>query len=124
LPAPKRGRFTERIYNDSLERRPLESRNVHLLIRVAVILPSSATRADEETGRDGWSTRPRWPDASLTAAWVWSCGASLTTGALGAAAGLLGNKRSAGRRRGFGAAWHDRVWCSPPSRGGGPTFGE
>src|ERR1700743_383096 len=77
----------------------------HLLIAVAVILTVIRhTRADEETGRaELVDSTAVGRYASLTAAWVLSCGASLTTGALGAA-GLLGISVPASGSLAFGAA--------------------
>jgi ABC-2 type transport system permease protein len=94
------------IYNDSLGATGIWKAGMfHLLIAVAVILTVIRhTRADEETGRtELLDSTAVGRYASLTAALVLSFGASLTTGAIGAA-GLLSTSVPPGGSLAFGAA--------------------
>jgi ABC-2 type transport system permease protein len=94
------------IYNDSLGATGIWKAGMfHLLIGVAVILTVVRhTRADEETGRaELIESTAVGRYASLTAACVLAFGASLLTGALGAA-GLLGTSVAAHGSLAFGAA--------------------
>jgi ABC-2 type transport system permease protein len=93
------------IYNDSLGATGIWKAGMfHLLIGVAVILTVVRhTRADEETGRaELIDSTAVGRYASLTAACVLAFGASLLTGALGAA-GLLGTSVAAYGSLAFGA---------------------
>ncbi len=106
MASPAQRALYGKIYNDSLGATGIWKAGMfHLLIAVAVILTVIRhTRADEETGRaELVDSTAVGRYASLTAAWVLSCGASLTTGALGAA-GLLGTSVPAGGSLAFGAA--------------------
>jgi ABC-2 type transport system permease protein len=94
------------IYNDSLGATGIWKAGMfHLLIGVAVILTVIRhTRADEETGRaELIDSTAVGRYASLTAALLLSFGASLLTGALGAA-GLLGTSVTPSGSLAFGAA--------------------
>jgi ABC-2 type transport system permease protein len=94
------------IYNDSLGATGIWKAGMfHLLIGVAVILTVIRhTRADEETGRaELIDSTAVGRYASLTAAVLLSFGASLLTGALGAA-GLLGTSVPPSGSLAFGAA--------------------
>ena len=94
------------IYNDSLGATGIWKAGMfHLLIGVAVILTVIRhTRADEETGRaELMDSTAVGRYASLTAALLLSFGASLLTGALGAA-GLLGTSVPPAGSLAFGAA--------------------
>jgi ABC-2 type transport system permease protein len=94
------------IYNDSLGATGIWKAGMfHLLIGVAVILTVVRhTRADEETGRaELIDSTAVGRYASLTAACMLAFGASLLTGALGAA-GLLGTSVAAYGSLAFGAA--------------------
>src|ERR1700734_2329610 len=92
MASPAQRALYGQIYNDSLGATGIWKAGMfHLLIAVAVILTVIRhTRADEETGRaELLDSTAVGRYASLTAALLLSFGASLTTGALGAA-GLLG----------------------------------
>ncbi len=94
------------IYNDSLGATGIWKAGMfHLLIAVAVILTVIRhTRADEETGRtELLESTAVGRYASLTAALLLSFGASVATGALGAA-GLLGTSVPRDGSLAFGAA--------------------
>ena len=94
------------IYNDSLGATGIWKAGMfHLLIAVAVILTVIRhTRADEETGRaELIDSTAVGRYASLTAALLLSFGASLLTGAIGAA-GLLGTDVAPQGSLAFGAA--------------------
>ncbi len=94
------------IYNDSLGATGIWKAGMfHLLIGVAVILTVIRhTRADEESGRaELIDSTAVGRYASLTAALLLSFGASLLTGALGAA-GLLGTSVAPSGSLAFGAA--------------------
>jgi ABC-2 type transport system permease protein len=94
------------IYNDSLGATGIWKAGMfHLLIGVAVILTVIRhTRADEETGRaELMDSTAVGRYASLTAVLLMSFGASLLTGALGAA-GLLGTSVPPAGSLAFGAA--------------------
>ena len=94
------------IYNDSLGAVGIWKAGMfHLLIAVAVILTVIRhTRADEETGRTELiDSTAVGRYASLTAALTLSFGASLATGAIGAA-GLLATNVAPGGSLAFGAA--------------------
>src|SRR5246500_1477394 len=94
------------IYNDSLGATGIWKAGMfHLLIAVAVILTVIRhTRADEETGRaELIDSTAVGRYASLTAALLLSFGASIATGAIGAA-GLLTTDIPAGGSLAFGAA--------------------
>jgi ABC-2 type transport system permease protein len=94
------------IYNDSLGATGIWKAGMfHLLIGVAVILTVIRhTRADEETGRaELIDSTAVGRYASLTAALLLSFGASLLTGAVGAA-GLLGTSVAPHGSLAFGAA--------------------
>ncbi|HTY33597.1 ABC transporter permease [Mycobacterium sp.] len=94
------------VYNDSLGAVGIWKAGMfHLLIAVAVILTVIRhTRADEETGRTELvDSTAIGRYASLTAALLLSFGASIATGAIGAA-GLLTTDVPAGGSLAFGAA--------------------
>ena len=88
----------------------------HLLIAVAVILTVIRhTRADEETGRTELiDSTAVGRYASLTAALLLSFGASIATGAIGAAR-TARHRRPAPAGRSLSARrWPAPAWCSPP----------
>ena len=106
MASPAQRALYGKIYNDSLGATGIWKAGMfHLLIAVAVILTVIRhTRADEETGRaELVDSTAVGRYASLTAAVLLSFGASLTTGALGAA-GLLGTSVPASGSLAFGAA--------------------
>ena len=106
MASPAQRALYGKIYNDSLGATGIWKAGMfHLLIAVAVILTVIRnTRADEETGRaELVDSTAVGRYASLTAALLLSFGASLTTGALGAA-GLLGTRVPASGSLAFGAA--------------------
>src|ERR1700754_402944 len=106
MASPAQRALYGQIYNDSLGATGIWKAGMfHLLIAVAVILTVIRhTRADEETGRaELVDSTAVGRYASLTAALLLSFGASLTTGALGAA-GLLGTSVPASGSLAFGAA--------------------
>src|SRR5271155_4752846 len=106
MASPAQRAIYGQIYNDSLGATGIWKAGMfHLLIAVAVILTVIRhTRADEETGRaELVDSTAVGRYASLTAALLLSFGASLTTGALGAA-GLLGTSVPASGSLAFGAA--------------------
>ncbi|HEY6817763.1 MAG TPA: ABC transporter permease [Mycobacterium sp.] len=106
MASPAQRALYGKIYNDSLGATGIWKAGMfHLLIAVAVILTVIRhTRADEETGRaELIDSTAVGRYASLTAALLLSFGASLTTGALGAA-GLLGTSVPASGSLAFGAA--------------------
>jgi len=89
----------------------------HVLIAVAVILTVIRhTRADEETGRTELvDSTAVGRYAGLSAALLLSFGASLATGAIGAAGCSPRPCRPAARLP-SGRHWPAPAWCSPPSR--------
>src|SRR5271156_5995152 len=106
MASPAQRALYGKIYNDSLGGTGIWKAGMfHLLIAVAVILTVIRhTRADEETGRaELVDSTAVGRYASLTAALLLSFGASVTTGALGAA-GLLGTSVPPGGSLAFGAA--------------------
>ena len=106
MASPAQRALYGKIYNDSLGATGIWKAGMfHLLIAVAVILTVIRhTRADEETGRaELLDSTAVGRYASLTAALLLSFGASLTTGALGAA-GLLGTSVPPDGSLAFGAA--------------------
>src|ERR1700677_3089943 len=106
MASPAQRALYGKIYNDSLGATGIWKAGMfHLLIAVAVILTVIRhTRADEETGRaELVDSTAVGRYASLTAALLLSFGASLLTGALGAA-GLLGTSVPADGSLAFGAA--------------------
>lgn len=106
MASPAQRALYGQIYNDSLGATGIWKAGMfHLLIAVAVILTVIRhTRADEETGRaELLDSTAVGRYASLTAALLLSFGASLATGALGAA-GLLGTSVPSDGSLAFGAA--------------------
>src|ERR1700733_6742554 len=106
MASPAQRALYGQIYNDSLGATGIWKAGMfHLLIAVAVILTVIRhTRADEESGRaELLDSTAVGRYASLTAALLLSFGASLTTGALGAA-GLLGTSVPPAGSLAFGAA--------------------
>jgi ABC-2 type transport system permease protein len=106
MASPAQRALYGQIYNDSLGATGIWKAGMfHLLIAVAVILTVIRhTRADEETGRaELLDSTAVGRYASLTAALLLSFGASLATGALGAA-GLLGTSVPPDGSLAFGAA--------------------
>ncbi|MGA8329505.1 MAG: ABC transporter permease, partial [Mycobacterium sp.] len=106
MASPAQRAIYGQIYNDSLGAAGIWKAGMfHTLIAVAVILTVIRhTRADEETGRaELLDSTAVGRYASVTAALLLSFGASLTTGALGAA-GLLGTDVPADGSLAFGAA--------------------
>ena len=106
MASPAQRALYGQIYNDSLGAAGIWKAGMfHLLIAVAVILTVIRhTRADEETGRaELLDSTAVGRYASLTAALLLSFGASVTTGALGAA-GLLGTSVPPDGSLAFGAA--------------------
>jgi ABC-2 type transport system permease protein len=106
MASPAQRALYGQIYNDSLGATGIWKAGMfHLLIAVAVILTVIRhTRADEETGRaELLDSTAVGRYASLTAALLLSSGASLATGALGAA-GLLGTSVPPHGSLAFGAA--------------------
>jgi ABC-2 type transport system permease protein len=106
MASPAQRALYGQIYNDSLGATGIWKAGMfHLLIAVAVILTVIRhTRADEETGRaELIDSTAVGRYASLTAALLLSFGASLTTGALGAA-GLLTTSVPPSGSLAFGAA--------------------
>jgi ABC-2 type transport system permease protein len=106
MASPAQRALYGQIYNDSLGATGIWKAGMfHLLISVAVILTVIRhTRADEETGRaELIDSTAVGRYASLTAALLLSFGASVITGAIGAA-GLLGTSVPADGSLAFGAA--------------------
>ncbi len=106
MASPAQRALYGQIYNDSLGATGIWKAGMfHLLIAVAVILTVIRhTRADEETGRaELLDSTAVGRYASLTAALLLSFGASVTTGAIGAA-GLLGTSVPPDGSLAFGAA--------------------
>ena len=106
MASPAQRALYGQIYNDSLGATGIWKAGMfHLLIAVAVILTVIRhTRADEETGRaELVDSTAVGRYASLTAALLLSFGASMATGAIGAA-GLLTTNVPAGGSMAFGAA--------------------
>jgi ABC-2 type transport system permease protein len=106
MASPAQRALYGQIYNDSLGAAGIWKAGMfHLLIAVAVILTVIRhTRADEETGRaELLDSTAVGRYASLTAALLLSFGASVTTGAIGAA-GLLGTNVPSDGSLAFGAA--------------------
>jgi ABC-2 type transport system permease protein len=106
MASPAQRALYGQIYNDSLGAAGIWKAGMfHLLIAVAVILTVIRhTRADEETGRaELIDSTAVGRYASLTAALLLSFGASVITGAVGAA-GLLGTSVPASGSLAFGAA--------------------
>jgi ABC-2 type transport system permease protein len=106
MASPAQRAFYGQIYNDSLGATGIWKAGMfHLLIAVAVILTVIRhTRADEETGRaELLDSTAVGRYASLTAALLLAFGASVITGAVGAA-GLLGTNVPPGGSLAFGAA--------------------
>ena len=106
MASPAQRALYGQIYTDSLGATGIWKAGMfHLLIAVAVILTVIRhTRADEETGRaELLDSTAVGRYASLTAALLLSFGASLATGALGAA-GLLGTSVPSDGSLAFGAA--------------------
>jgi ABC-2 type transport system permease protein len=106
MASPAQRALYGQIYNDSLGAVGIWKAGMfHLLIAVAVILTVIRhTRADEETGRTELvDSTAIGRYASLSAALLLSFGASLATGAIGAA-GLLSTDVPAGGSLAFGAA--------------------
>jgi ABC-2 type transport system permease protein len=106
MASPAQRAIYGQIYNDSLGAAGVWKAGMfHTLIAVAVILTVIRhTRADEETGRaELLDSTAVGRYASVTAALLLSFGASLITGALGAA-GLLGTNVPADGSLAFGAA--------------------
>ena len=106
MASPAQRALYGRIYNDSLGAAGIWKAGMfHLLIAVAVILTVIRhTRADEETGRaELLDSTAVGRYASLTAALLLSFGASLATGAIGAA-GLLGTSVPPSGSLAFGAS--------------------
>lgn len=106
MASPAQRALYGRVYGDSLGAVGLWKAGMfHVLIAVAVILTVIRhTRADEETGRTELvDSTAVGRHASLSAALLLSFGASITTGAIGAA-GLLGTDVPAGGSLAFGAA--------------------
>ncbi|MGH3542655.1 MAG: ABC transporter permease [Mycobacterium sp.] len=106
MASPAQRALYGQIYNDSLGATGIWKAGMfHLLIAVAVILTVIRhTRADEETGRaELIDSTAVGRHASLTAALLLSFGASITTGAIGAA-GLLSTAVEPSGSLAFGAA--------------------
>jgi ABC-2 type transport system permease protein len=106
MASPAQRALYGQIYNDSLGATGIWKAGMfHLLIAVAVILTVIRhTRADEETGRaELIDSTAVGRYASLTAALLMSFGASIATGAIGAA-GLLTTEVAPGGSLAFGAA--------------------
>lgn len=106
MASPAQRALYGQVYNDSLGAVGIWKAGMfHLLIAVAVILTMIRhTRADEETGRTELvDSTAIGRYASLSAALLLSFGASIATGAIGAA-GLLTTKVPAGGSLAFGAA--------------------
>ena len=106
MASPAQRALYGQIYNDSLGAAGIWKAGMfHLLIAVAVILTVIRhTRADEETGRaELLDSTAVGRYASLTAALLLSFGASVATGAIGAA-GLLGTSVPPDGSLAFGAA--------------------
>src|ERR1700735_3385015 len=106
MASPAQRAFYGQIYNDSLGATGIWKAGMfHLLTAAAVILTVIRhTRADEETGRaELLDSTAVGRYASLTAALLLSFGASVTTGAIGAA-GLLGTSVPPDGSLAFGAA--------------------
>ncbi|MGH3559520.1 MAG: ABC transporter permease, partial [Mycobacterium sp.] len=106
MASPAQRALYGQIYNDSLGATGIWKAGMfHLLIAVAVILTVIRhTRADEETGRaELIDSTAVGRYASLTAALLLSFGASITTGAIGAA-GLLSTAVEPSGSLAFGAA--------------------
>ena len=106
MASPAQRALYGQVYNDSLGAVGIWKAGMfHLLIAVAVILTVIRhTRADEETGRTELvDSTAVGRYASLTAALLLSFGASIATGAIGAA-GLLTTDVPAGGSLAFGAA--------------------
>jgi ABC-2 type transport system permease protein len=106
MASPAQRALYGQVYNDSLGAVGIWKAGMfHLLIAVAVILTVIRhTRADEETGRTELiDSTAVGRYASLTAALLLSFGASIATGAIGAA-GLLTTEVPAGGSLAFGAA--------------------
>src|SRR6201987_1380306 len=106
MASPAQGALYGQVYNDSLGAVGIWKAGMfHLLIAVAVILTVIRhTRADEETGRTELvNSTAVGRYASLSAALMLSFGASLATGAIGAA-GLLSTDIPPGGSLAFGAA--------------------
>jgi ABC-2 type transport system permease protein len=106
MASPAQRALYGQVYNDSLGAVGIWKAGMfHLLIAVAVILTVIRhTRADEETGRTELvDSTAVGRYASLTAALLLSFGASIATGAIGAA-GLLTTDIPAGGSLAFGAA--------------------
>jgi polyether ionophore transport system permease protein len=106
MASPAQRALYGQIYNDSLGAAGIWKAGMfHLLIAVAVILTVIRhTRADEETGRaELLDSTAVGRYASLTAAVLLSFGASVATGAIGAA-GLLGTSVPPDGSLAFGAA--------------------
>jgi ABC-2 type transport system permease protein len=106
MASPAQRALYGQVYNDSLGAVGIWKAGMfHLLIAVAVILTVIRhTRADEETGRTELvDSTAIGRYASLTAALMLSFGASIATGAIGAA-GLLTTKVTPGGSLAFGAA--------------------
>ena len=106
MASPAQRALYGQVYNDSLGAVGIWKAGMfHLLIAVAVILTVIRhTRADEETGRTELvDSTAVGRYASLTAALILSFGASIATGAIGAA-GLLTTNVPSGGSLAFGAA--------------------
>jgi ABC-2 type transport system permease protein len=106
MASPAQRALYGQIYNDSLGAVGIWKAGMfHVLIAVAVILTVIRhTRADEETGRtELMDSTAVGRYASLSAALMLSFGASIATGAIGAA-GLLGTDIPPGGSLAFGAA--------------------
>ena len=106
MASPAQRALYGRVYNDSLGAVGIWKAGMfHLLIAVAVILTVIRhTRADEETGRtELMDSTAVGRYASLSAALILSFGASIATGAIGAA-GLLTTTLPPGGSLAFGAA--------------------
>ncbi|MGC2656203.1 MAG: ABC transporter permease, partial [Mycobacterium sp.] len=106
MASPAQRALYGQVYNDSLGATGVWKAGIfHLLIAVAVtITVIRHTRADEETGRTEFiESTPVGRCASLTAALLMSFGASIATGAIGAA-GLLATHVTPSGSLAFGAA--------------------
>jgi ABC-2 type transport system permease protein len=106
MASPAQRALYGQVYNDSLGATGVWKAGIfYLLIAVAVILTVIRhTRADEETGRaELIESTPVGRCASLTAALLMSFGASIATGAIGAA-GLLATHVTPSGSLAFGAA--------------------
>src|ERR1700761_3889122 len=115
MASPAQRALYGQIYNDSLGATGIWKAGMfHLLIAVAVILTVIRhTRADEETGRtELLDSTAVGRYASLSAALIVSFGASIATGAIGAA-GLLGTDIPPGGSLAF--------WAAPAGSGLGFT---